>query len=88
MPCCRVHQQVLQHATPNDTVVHFEFGGNMKDHIAEDETFLSNICSSGETIFYFSRKVNRLTTLYGKVKNHHAVAEHLRDSPKTKVFVF
>jgi hypothetical protein len=35
---CRL--KMLQHITPNDRVVHFEFFGNMMDRIAEDETFL------------------------------------------------
>jgi hypothetical protein len=60
---------MLQHITPNDRVVSFEFCGNMLDCIAEDETLLSKICFSDEATFHLSGKVNRHNIcVYGEVK--------------------
>jgi hypothetical protein len=52
--------QVLQPVTPHDRVVYFEFCGKMIDHIAEDETLLSKVCSSNEA--------TGLTPIHGEVK--------------------
>jgi hypothetical protein len=64
---------MLQHITPKDRVVHFEFWGNMMDRIADDETFLSKICFSDEATFHLSGKVNRHNIRVWGSENPHAV---------------
>jgi hypothetical protein len=78
---------MLQHITPNDRVVCFEFCGNMIDRIAEDETFLSKICFSNEATFQLSGKVNRHNIRVWGSENPHTVVEHSRDSPKINGFL-
>jgi hypothetical protein len=66
---------MLQHITPNDRVVSFDFCGNMMDRIA-DETFLSKICFSDEATFHLSGNVNRHNIHVWGSENPHTVVEH------------
>jgi hypothetical protein len=77
---------MLQHITPNNKVVRFEFCRNLMDCIA-DETFLSKICFSDEATFHLPGKVNRHNIRVWGSENPHAVVEHSRDGPKTNFFV-
>jgi hypothetical protein len=60
--------QMLRHITPNDRVLRFEFCWNVMDRIADDETFLSKICSATKQHFIFLEKPTGITSMCEEVK--------------------
>jgi hypothetical protein len=55
----------LQHITPTEKVLRFEFWANMTDRIAKDATFLSKSVPAKKKHFIFVRRSGDLISAYG-----------------------